>query len=204
MKTAHCKSFFFMGFLLVALSLTWLGGQAFASTEEKIEVEFLGFGANPDFYGVLQKDKLAGDMVIIYQIGQPAPITSYSLEGTSLKKALASAELSPYGISNKGVEGATASQGYTLTGSAIGAQFQIQLSAGGQSVTLGYVPISSDPTGTDVAKVSIKKVFWTADGLRVVILLNQKLKGEWGMDTDTVAAFALQAPAAEEEAAPAP
>jgi hypothetical protein len=171
-----------------------------ASSDEKIEIEFVGFGTNPDFYGIVQKDDLAGSVLIVYQIGVPAPVASASLEGSSLKKALALPNIAPYGLSNKGLEGLTAAQGYSLVGTAVGNQFQISITNGQASVTLGYSPIVSDPSGLQFASVKIRNAYWTADGARVVVILHQKLSGEWGMDSDTIAAFTL-APAAP---APAP
>lgn len=174
-------------------------GEALAGSGGELETKFVGFGSNPDFYAVQQEDDLAGKNVIIYQIGNPAPAASMSLEGTSLKKALQSATLAPYAITDAGVTGVTAPQGYSIAGKAVNNQYQIGITNGSESVTLGYAPILGDPSGMEFATVTVKSVHWTADGTRVVIILNQKLSGDWPVNTDTVAAFKLQAaaPAAE-------
>ncbi len=192
-----------VAFLCLVLALATVAtlvapSSAMAGHEEKIELKFLGFGTNPDFYGVVQKDKVAGDTLMVYQVGMPAPGASLFLEGISVKKALKSPAFSGYGIGVVGVNGPTAAQGYTLVGQAVGVQFQVGLTNGTDQVTLGYAPVASDPTGGELAVVSIKSVHWTQDGARVVVILHQKLSGDWPMDSDSLVAFALApAPPAE-------
>lgn len=183
-------SFFFAVGLLLATTTAWAG------SDEKIRVEFMGFGANPDFYSVIHKDKLAGNTLAVYQIGSPQAVASVTLEGRSAKSALKSPQIAPYKIQTSGhTTGAKAPSGaYQLFGTQVGAQFQIGLTDGSAQSTLGYLPVPTDPNNTEFAKTSVKSVHWSADGSRVVIILNQKLGGEWPMDTDTLAAYALQAP----------
>lgn len=187
-------SFSWLFAALVAFALV-APTEAFAGHDEKIEYKFVGFGTNPDFYGVHLQDKMAGDSLLVFQVGTPTPIASYSLDGTSLSKALKSAEIAPYALTDKGVTGETAEQGYTLIGKLVGVQFQLSLTMGGEEGTLGYVAVMSDPTHTEFATMKVKSVHWTKDGSRVVVILNQKLGGEWPMDSDTLAAFSLAAPA---------
>ncbi|OIP30846.1 MAG: hypothetical protein AUK47_23945 [Deltaproteobacteria bacterium CG2_30_63_29] len=184
---------------LVVVALL-LPAVAFAGHDEKIEYKFVGFGTNPDFYGIHLQDEIAGDSLLVFQVGTPTPIASYPLEGTSLSKALKSAEIAPYALTDKGITGETAEQGYTLVGKTFGAQFQLSLKMGAEEGTLGYVAVVSDPTRTEYAAIKVKSVHWTKDGTRVVVILNQKLGGEWPMDSDTLAAYSLAAPAP----APAP
>ncbi len=178
---------------LAILAVLLLAAPAMASMDEKITIEFVGFGANPDFYAIAQSDALAGKVLIVYQVGVPTPIASMPLQGTTLKKALASPTIAPYAIGDKGVSGATSPAGFTLVGQGTGAVFHVAITNGTDSVTLGYIPVFTDPTGLLFAAVSIKAVFWTADSSRVVLILNQKLGGEWPMDTDVAAAYALKA-----------
>ena len=81
--------------------------------------------------------------------------------------------------------------GYKLGGMVIGETLQLTLSAGEQSITLGYAPIFSNPTKTKVADMSIINAFWTPDSKRVVIILHQKLDGDWPVDSDVIAAYTL-------------
>ena len=164
---------------------------AVAQDADKITIEFIGFGANPDFYAVLQGSKLSGKSLVIYQIGGQGPKLVYPLAKNSLAAALQSKEVAPFGIQANYVPGMTAPAGYQLGGMVIGENLQLTLSASGQSMTLGYAPIFSNPTKTKVAQISIVNAFWTPDSKRVVILLNQKLDGDWPVDTDVVAAFTL-------------
>ena len=162
-----------------------------AQDTDKITMEFIGFGANPDFYAIVQGSKLSGQSLVIYKVGGQGPTLVYPLAGTSLQKALASKEVAPYGIHANHVAGMAAPAGYQLGGMLIGENLQLTLSAGGQTMTLGYAPIFANPTKSKYAQISIKNAFWTPDSKRVVIILNQNLDGDWPVDTDVVAAFTL-------------
>ncbi|MBQ9395716.1 MAG: hypothetical protein IJU23_09420 [Proteobacteria bacterium] len=163
-----------------------------AQDTDKITMEFLGFGANPDFYAIVQSSKLSGKSLVIYKIGGQGPSLVYPLKSTSLEAALKSKEVSVFGIQGGYTAGVVAPAGYTLGGMVIGENLQLTLSAGTDSMTLGYAPVYTNPTKTKVAAISIKNAFWTPDSKRVVILLNQKLDGDWPVDTDIVAAFSLK------------
>ena len=163
-----------------------------AQDTDKISMEFIGFGANPDFYALVQGSKLSGQSLVIYKIGGQGPTLVYPLTGgVTLQKALASKEVAPYGIKAGHVAGMAAPAGYQLGGMVVGENLQLTLSAGGQSMTLGYAPVFANPTKTKYAQISIKNAFWTPDSKRVVIILNQQLDGDWPVDTDVVAAFTL-------------
>lgn len=163
-----------------------------AQDTDKITMEFLGFGTNPDFYAIVQGSKLSGKSLVIYQIGGQGPSLVYPLKGVTLEKALQSKEVSVFGIQAGYTPGMIAPAGYTLGGMVIGENLQLTLSVGTDSMTLGYAPIFTNPTKTKVADITIKNAFWTPDSKRVVILLNQKLGGDWPVDTDIVAAFSLK------------
>ena len=164
---------------------------ALAQDTDVITMEFVGFGINPDFYAIVQGSKLSGKSLVIYQIGGQGPILVYPLEGKSVSKALKSKQVAPYGIQAGHIEGLQAPAGFILGGMVIGENLQLTLSAGGQSSTLGYAQIFANPTKTKMATISIKNAFWTPDSKRVVIILNQKLDGDWPVNSDMVAAYAL-------------
>ncbi|MBQ8036068.1 MAG: hypothetical protein IJ268_03660 [Proteobacteria bacterium] len=165
--------------------------EASAQDTDQITMEFVGFGFNPDFYAIVQGSKLSGKSLVIYKVGGQGPTLVYPLTKVSLEKALASKEVSVYGIQQNYVSGMAAPAGYQLGGMVIGENLQLTLSAGDQSMTLGYAPLFSSPNKSKVATVSIKSAYWTPDSKRVVIILNQKLDGDWAVDTDMVAAFSL-------------
>jgi hypothetical protein len=174
------------------VAVTTAPADALAQDTDKITMEFLGFGANPDFYAIVQSSKLSGKSLVIYKIGGQGPSLVYPLRNTSLEAALKSKEISVFGIQGGYTAGVVAPAGFTLGGMVIGENLQLTLSAGADSMTLGYAPVFTNPTKTKVAAISIKNAFWTADSKRVVILLNQKLEGDWPVDTDIVAAFSLK------------
>lgn len=179
------------------LGLATLMGSSFAPAEamaqdtDKITMQFVGFGANPDFYAIVQSSKLGGKSLVIYQIGGQGPKLVYPLGKTSLEAALQSKEVAVFGINANYVAGMAAPAGYRLGGMVIGETLQLTLSAGDQSMTLGYAPIFSDPTKTKVAQMSIVNAFWTPDSKRVVIILHQTLDGDWPVDSDVMAAYTL-------------
>ncbi len=163
-----------------------------AQDTDKITMEFIGFGANPDFYAIVQGSKLSGKSLVIYKVGGQGPTLVYPLRGITLAQALSSKEVAPYGIqADNYAAGMKAPAGYQLGGMVIGENLQLTLSAGEQQMTLGYAAIFSDPTRKKTAQVRIKSAYWTADSKRVVIILNQQLDGDWPVDTDMVAAFTL-------------
>lgn len=177
--------------VMLVLPFVLAPAEAQAQDTDKITMQFVGFGFNPDFYAVVQGSKLSGQSLVIYKIGGQAPTLVYPLRGTSLDKALKSKEVSPYGIQGGHVTGMVAPAGYQLGGMVIGENLQLTLSAGEQSMTLGYATIFSDPTKRKQAQISIQSAYWTADSKRVVIILNQQLDGDWPVDTDMVAAYTL-------------
>ncbi|MFA5623443.1 MAG: hypothetical protein WC966_00085 [Bradymonadales bacterium] len=178
-------------FCLVFLVNLFPYHEASAQDADKITMEFVGFGVNPDFYAVVQGSKLSGHSLVIYKIGGTGPTLVVPLQGINLQKALQSPAVAPYAISQTGVAGFVAPAGYTLGGQVIGENLQLTLSAGDQSMTLGYATVFSNTAKTKYAAVSIKNAFWTPDSKRVVIILNQKLDDNWSIDTDMVAAFSL-------------
>lgn len=185
-----------VAFSLCLAAAGWLAvsaapAEVLAQDTDKITMQFLGFGANPDFYALVQGSNLSGKSLVIYQVGGQGPKVVYPLKGTTLEKALASKEIAPYGINANYVAGMKAPAGFTLGGMVIGENMQLTLSAGEQSMTLGYAQIFTNPTKTKVAQISIVNAFWTPDSKRVVIVLNQKLDGDWPVDTDMVAAYSL-------------
>lgn len=186
--------------LVVGLALALLTPQSADARTNKIRIEFVGFGTNPDFYAVVHKDPLAGDSLAVYQVGAPSAVAAVSLDGTSKSKALKSAQLAPYAIQTSGhVSGAKAPQGWSLFAGQVGAQLQVGLTDGSAQSTLGYLPLSTDSTGTESATGKVTGVFWSADGSRVVVVYNETLDDERALDVDRIAAYTLQLPAASGE-----
>ena len=188
--------------LLVAMCLACAGlfaisvapSEVSAQDTDTITMEFIGFGVNPDFYAIVQGSKLSGKSLVIYKVGGKGPSLVYPLSSTSLEKALKSKEVAPFHIQTDPSTykaGAVAPAGFQLGGMVIGENLQLTLSAGDQSMTLGYAQIFSNPLKTKQAQISIKNAFWTPDSKRVVIILNQKLDGDWPVNTDMVAAYTL-------------
>ncbi len=196
MRQILSRSLFALGaavcFVGAAISgVTMAPMEAQAQDTDKITMDFVGFGVNPDFYAIVQGSQLAGKSLVIYKVGGQGPVLVYPLKGVSLDKALASKEVAPYGIRGGHHEGMVSPVGWQLGGMVIGENLQLTLSAGGQSMTLGYAALFTSPSKKKVAAVSIKSAYWTPDSKKLVIILNQKLDGDWSMDSDMVAAYTL-------------
>ena len=188
--------------VLIAICLAFAGlfavsmapAEVSAQDTDVITMDFVGFGANADFYAIVQGSRLSGKSLVIYKVGGKGPSLVYPLAGTSLEKALKSKEVAPFQIQTDPstyTAGIAAPAGFTLGGMVIGENLQLTLSAGDQSMTLGYAKIFSNPLKTKMAQISIKNAFWTPDSKHVVIILNQKLDGDWPVNTDMVAAYTL-------------
>lgn len=190
-KTVKLWWFIIGAFCFLSVVSFFSHQEAVAQDADKITMEFVGFGVNPDFYAIVQGSKLSGKSLVIYKVGGTGPTLVMPLQGTSLNAALQAPQVLPYGISQAGVAGMVAPAGYQLGGQVIGENLQLSLSAGGQTMTLGYATIFSNTNKTKYADVSIKNAYWTPDSKRVVIILNQKLDDNWSIDTDMVAAFSL-------------
>ena len=172
-------------------AISFAPAEVTAQDTDVITMEFVGFGVNPDFYAIVQGSRLSGKSLVIYKVGGQGPSLVYPLAKASLDKALRSKEVAPFGIQANYVPGMVAPAGYQLGGMVIGENLQLTLSAGGQSMTLGYAQIFSNPLKTKQATITIKNAFWTPDSKRVVIILNQTLDGDWPVNTDMVAAYSL-------------
>lgn len=171
---------------------------------EPTRMEFVGFGKN-DTFAVVMKDEMAGDSVLFYKVGEAVPKAVYPLDDKKLKKALKDKALKKeYDIQTEGaVEGETAPKGYKLfvrQAEDDQASAKIMVGLGDAESTIGTTPVAADPMGSGYATVTVKKVYWTADNALVVVILNQKLDGDWPIDSDTVVAFDLRPKPKKEEA----
>ena len=165
--------------------------EAQAQDTDKVTVEFVGFGAINDFYAVVQGSDLAGKSLVIYQVGGQGPVLVYPLAKTSLQKALASKEVAPYGIQGGHSTGLVSPVGWQLGGMVVGENLQLTLSVGDQSMTLGLSPLFTSADKKKTAAVSIKNAFWSPDSKKLVIIIHQKLDGDWAIDSDMVMAYTL-------------
>jgi hypothetical protein len=173
------------------VAMTMAPVEAHAQDTDKVTVEFVGFGAINDFYAVVQGSELAGKSLVIYQVGGQGPVLVYPLKKVSLQKALASKEVAPYGIQAGHASGLVSPAGWQLGGMVVGENLQLTLSAGGQSMTLGISPLFTSADKKKTAEVKIKDAFWTPDSKKLVIIINQKLDGDWAIDSDMVMAYTL-------------
>ena len=84
MKTQH-KYLNILSSVAVAACLACAGfaavssspADAVAQDTDKITMDFVGFGFNPDFYAIVQGSKLSGKSLVIYNVGGQGPTLVY-------------------------------------------------------------------------------------------------------------------------------
>lgn len=182
-----------MGFIaLVSVILLFPKSEAYAG-DETLTVDFVAYSTvNPDFYAIVRGSKAGGYSLVINSVGNPAPLLIYPLgSGVTVEKALASKEVAPYGLTQKAVSGFKAPAGYALTGQLLGENLVLMLSAGDQKMNLGMTQVFTSPDKSKVAAIVVKNAHWSPDSTRVVIIIHQKLDGDWSVDADIVAAYKL-------------
>ena len=156
------------------------------AADEKTTVSFVGFAQKGDHFAVAMNNEYSGANVLLYKVGELVPVAVVKTKDVA--KALASDAVSAHAISTDRKGSATT--GGTVTGKQLGMSYQL-VSKGSDQTVLGLVPIATDSTGDQTATVTIKSVHWWEDGKKVVIILNQKLEGDWGVDTDLVVSYAV-------------
>ena len=187
MKSSRCT------LIVAVLSLTLFSFVTLSSRisraeyDSKVSVKFYGFSKKiPDFFLVQVEDNLSGKTLMVYQIGKDIPEESVSMEDISLKKALKQQPLKAYEFEKDDGAGNTKMKGIKIVGDSLGPQYALSISNGRDKKELGYVKIKSDSTETKFANVTAPKWFWHAEGKKLVVIVNQKLNGEFSFDQDQV------------------
>ena len=158
-----------------------------ADYDSKVSIKFYGFSKKiPDFFLIEVDDNLAGKTLMVYQCGKDTPEATVSLEELSLKKALKQQPLAAYEFEKDDGAGNTKMKGVKVVGESLGPQYAVAISNGRDKKELGYVKIKSDSTETKFANVTSKKWFWHAEGKKIIVIVNQKLNGEFSFDQDQI------------------
>ena len=199
-------STFWMVVVLIGMSIS-VG--AIAQDDEgvvaTVEVKLWAFSSNPNFYAYSTTNHLDEEVFFVGQAGSPAPVYSETAtEERPTRDILLSREMrDAYGWNSEGVIGLTSPSGYwTLSVQDSGPSLSVVVNHGGMVAPIGSVDRILDPGGREYGAFEIKEARWSDTGSVVVVVIHQRLEGEWPLEVDTTHGFS--APSSPDAPAPAP
>lgn len=179
---------------VVALAVGVLAApnEAWADDDLVNRVDFLGWsGINADAFCVRVQDPIRGNRLEVRQIGIPTPVVSVPVTPDSERNVFLSAQFAPWSCVVPGAPGTTAPNGWVVFGQAEGMLLRVGVSNGKGSIEIGKVQARVDTVRNTPAKAVLKTAYWTSDSMRVVVIVNQTIKGDWGMDIDEAYGFKI-------------
>jgi hypothetical protein len=154
-------------------------------------VQFLGWsGVNPDAFCVKITDAQKGNRLEVRQIGNPKPVVSVAVQPETERQVFAGAQFAPWSCVVPGHPGTKAPNNWQVFGQPEGGVLRIGLSNGRGSIQIGLVQARMDAVRNAPARATLKTAYWSADSMRVVVVVNHLVKGgAWGMDLDEPQGF---------------
>lgn len=198
-------------FIACAAAIVCLGGTLAAQEgdieEVFVEVGFYGFSSNRQFFAYQTRNHLDQRMLVVGQVNSPEPAyTQAADEDHSPRDILISRELRDvYGWSASGEEGVTSPSGYTeLRTSETGANLTISAVQNGLPAPIGTIARMTNDAYTAYADYEVKQVLWAPEEQVVVVIVEQRLPGEWPMRVQTAHGFMVPARPTPPPPAPPP
>jgi hypothetical protein len=193
--------------IVVGLMLV-VAGAAFAQTDgdvATVEIRFWAFSSNPQFYAYQTTNHHGVQVFYVGQAGSPAPIYEETATSSrSVRDILISREMrDAYGWSSGGTEGTTSPSGtYTLNIRENGPNLSVTVQSGINAHPLGTIARLGDGGGRNFASWEVKQVVWSDNESICVVVLHQRLGGEWPVRVDTAHGFMTPGPVQPSAQAP--
>jgi ABC-type glycerol-3-phosphate transport system substrate-binding protein len=175
--------------LALALALgTLLPATARADHDFNAKVSFWAFSADGRHVLLFVEDENRGNTLLVRRVGKQAPVYQVVIGDRQAQDFLAVPPLSTYRFLDGGVPGPDspdANSKKILTTPGKGT-LDVFMTNGDVMLKLFGIPLRRDPSNTVMAVASLKQIVWTSNGASVVLILNQKLEAEYGLDVDQV------------------
>ena len=154
-----------------------------AGTDSTRTLEFLGFSTDASHYLLKVSDANAGDFLSLRSFDTGKQEKAVQIPQKKDEKKLVEDARKQFRITDKGVDAPQSPDGrFTLTGVPKGAQYIINVMKGDKTARFQALALESGKNGP--ARASLKSVFWSKDGRRIVVVVHKKLVDENGIDVD--------------------
>ncbi len=153
-------------------------------------IEFCGFTADGKQYLLLVRDEQMGTFLSLRAFDTGKQVKGYPIESPAEEKRLREEVVKKHKVVDPGVESQSSPDGtYTILGVPRGTRFDLAVMRGNRTAKLHTFRVEQGASGP--ARVTLKTVFWSKDGRRLVAILHKVLKDENGIDADEAHPFAF-------------
>jgi hypothetical protein len=190
--------------ILTLLSLLLFSSSALAQDEASVDVRFWGFSSNPQFFAYQTTNHLDAEMFFVGQAGSADPVYSEAAtEDRSPRDILISRDMrDTYGWNSDGVRGAVSPSEYSeIIVRETGPTLSVTAVQGRNRSPIGAIARLMDQNQTEYASFEVIDVIWSTDETVVVVIIEQRLGGNYPARIQTAQGFAVPARPAP---APAP
>ncbi len=146
-------------------------------------LDFLGFSDDGARYLLKVSDANTGDALSVRSFATGKAEKTLPLAGPAREKQDVDAARRKYRITDPGTDAVQSPDGrYTLLVLPKGMKTEIRVMRGEKRAVLKVLDATPGPEGPP--KVTLKSVFWSRDGRRIVVVLHRTLRGDHYIDTD--------------------
>jgi hypothetical protein len=171
--------------IVALLCLGMAAGPAQAGTDVKRTIDFLGFNADGSKYLLKITDANTGNFLSLRSFATGKQEKSIPLDIKKEEKKKTEDARTSFKITDKGVEATKSPDGKCeFFGVAKDDQFRINCQKGEKQGRWQTIKITDVGASGNPAKVTLKTMFWSADGHKVVVILHKTLVDENGIDAD--------------------
>lgn len=172
-----------VSWVATTLAVLLFSPTTFAGHDTIRTVEFCGFSADGKEYLLLIRDEQMGTFLSLRSFDTGKQIKGYPIDNPLDERRLREETMKKHRITDPGTESQTSPDGtYTIIGVPRGIRYDINVMRGNRTARLHTFKVEQGASGP--AKVTLKSVFWSRDGRRIVVILHKVLKDENGMDAD--------------------
>lgn len=169
--------------LLLAIALTIVFTPP-ARAQQGITMEVVAFSPEKDLYALRVMDADRGNYFSIRKLeeGEKVKDVAYEIE---TEERIWKSLVKKYDLTEEAVISQASPDGkFTLLGAPKGPKYRIMVSGNGKTGTLMDIDLQADEQSKEVAKGILKQVAWNKKGKWVVLIVNQRLGGNFPLDRD--------------------
>lgn len=156
-----------------------------ASQDVVRTIEFLGFSEDGKKFLLKVTDADRGDSLSLRSFATGKSEKEYPIEDPKQEKKMIEAAKKKHKITDPGKDSQQSPDGrYTIVGIPKGDKYLLNVQKGEKMTKFQAISIDKGVSTGNYAKVTLKSVFWSKDGHRIVVIVHKKLVDEWGIDAD--------------------
>lgn len=162
-------------------------GLARAGHDVRRTFEFLGFSGDGTKYILKVTDDDFGDSVSVRNFTTGKQEKAFPIEDKKDEKKVVETARKQFKVKDRGSDSQQSPDGkLTILGIPREGAFQLNLMRGNTQAKFKTIPVETAKVPT---KVTLKSVFWSEDGRKIVVLIHKKRVDENGVDADEAHPF---------------